>query len=93
MASLIRPSWVFDLVFSTGSNLDPTRASYFWAAGAHISAPHVAGMAANIIGMNGGAIDPAAVKLALKHFPDDLGPFGKDAYYGFGRVNAGSAIS
>jgi len=68
-----RPCWVFDLVFSTGSNLDPAIASYFWGAGTSMAAPHAAGVAALIIGANGGEMAPAHVEAALRAYAEDLG--------------------
>lgn len=93
VAGRTRPCWVFDLVFSTGSNLDPTAASYFWAGGTSMAAPHVAGVAALIIGKYGGSLSPKLVGLALKQTADDLGPLGADAFYGYGRVNAGNVVT
>jgi subtilisin family serine protease len=82
-----RPCWVFDLVFSTGNN------SWFWAAGTSMSAPHVAGTAAIIIGKNGGEMTPARVYDGILAGADDLGRPGKDPTYGRGRVNAGNSVS
>ena len=82
-----RPCWVFDLVFSTGNN------AWFWAAGTSMSAPHVAGTAAIIIGKNGGSMSPARVYNAIQAGADDLGPPGKDDAYGRGRVNAGNSVA
>jgi len=90
IAGLTRPCWVFDLVFSTGSNLNPTLASYYWSAGTSMAAPHASGVAALIIGANGGSMHPAQVETALRASADDLGKPGKDDFYGHGRVNAGN---
>lgn len=87
---LTRPCWVFDLVFSTGSNLNPAVASYFWAAGTSMAAPHVAGTAAIIIGANGGSMSPRNVERALKQSTDR---FGSPKFFGHGRVNAGNAVA
>lgn len=87
IASLTRPCWVFDLVFSTGNN------SWFWSAGTSMAAPHAAGTAAIIIGKNGGDMNPWAVYNAINAGADDLGPPGKDDTYGRGRVNAGNSVS
>lgn len=92
IAGITRPCWVFDLVFSTGSNLDPTIASYFWGAGTSMAAPHASGVAAIIIGMHGGSLPPAQVEAALRAAADDLGKPGNDDFYGAGRVNAGNAV-
>jgi len=89
---LTAPCWVFDLVFSTGSNLDPAVASYYWGAGTSMAAPHASGVAAIIIGKNGGGIPPAQVEAELRKAADDLGKPGNDDSYGAGRVNAANAI-
>ncbi len=74
--------WVFDLVFST------LPGSWGWSAGTSMAAPHVTGVAALIIGANGGDMAPAKVEAALRRGADDLGKKGKDDFYGHGRVNA-----
>ncbi len=83
VAGITRPCWVFDLVFSTGSS-----GSWYWGGGTSMAAPHASGVAAIIIGANGGDMNPGLVKLALKRSADDLGDPGKDAFFGWGRVNA-----
>lgn len=88
---LTRPCWVFDLVLSTGSSLDPAIAQYHWGVGTSASAPHVAGVAAIIIGLNGGDMKPSLVEAALRAAADDLGKPGNDDFFGGGRVNAGNA--
>lgn len=90
IAGLLRPCWVFDLVFSTGSNLNPAIASYFWAAGTSMAAPHVSGTAAIIIGANGGEMAPKDVLRALKASADNIG---REKFFGDGRVNAGNAVA
>lgn len=86
IAGLVRPCWVFDLVFSTGNG------SWYWSAGTSMAAPHAAGVAALIIGKNGGSMHPAQVEAALRQSSDDLGKPGKDDAYGHGRVNAANAV-
>ncbi len=76
------PCWVFDLVFSTGNG------GWYWSAGTSMSAPHTSGVAALIIGDNGGDMHPAQVEAALRHLADDLGKPGKDDFYGLGAVDA-----
>jgi len=92
IGGLVRPCWVFDMVFSTGSNLNPAIASYYWSAGTSMATPHVSGVAAIIIGKNGGTMSPSAVESALKASVDDLGKPGNDDAYGAGRVNAYNAV-
>lgn len=81
------PCWVFDLVFSTGSAGD-----WYWSAGTSMATPHVSGVAALIIGKNGGSMHPAQVEAALRASADDLGKPGNDDFYGSGRVNAYNAV-
>jgi len=78
--------FVFDYVFSVGDG------GWFWACGTSMAAPHAAGVAALIIGKNGGHMDPSKVKVIMAETADDLGKPGKDAYYGHGRVNAYKAV-
>lgn len=92
IAGLTRPCWVFDLVFSTGSNLNPAIASYYWSAGTSMATPHAAAVAALIIQKNGGEMHPAQVEAALMQSADDLGKPGNDDAYGAGRVNAFNAV-
>lgn len=80
-------NWFYDMVYSTAY---PT--GYEYALGTSMATPHVSGIAALIIGKNGGSMDPAKVKMALKKSADDLGKPGNDPYFGDGRVNAFKAI-
>lgn len=84
---LTRPCWVFDLTMSTISG------GWGWAAGTSMATPHAAGVAALIIGRNGGAMDPAHVERALRASADDLGKPGNDDAHGAGRVNALRAVT
>lgn len=86
------PCWMFDQVLSAGSSLNPGVAIYLWAAGTSMAAPHAAGVAAIIIGQNGGDMHPAQVEAALRASADDLGKVGNDDFYGAGRVNAGNTV-
>ena len=87
VAGLTRPCWVFDLVFSTGTG------GWFWAAGTSMAAPHAAGVAAIIIGANGGEMKPSHVEQALRASADRIGGSGNSAEFGKGRVNAGNAVT
>jgi lantibiotic leader peptide-processing serine protease len=84
--------FAFDFVFSTGSNLNPAIATYYWSVGTSMAAPHVAGVAAIIVGENGGSMSPAHVEAVLRASADDLGKPGNDDFYGAGRVNAANAV-
>jgi subtilisin family serine protease len=86
VAGLTRACWIFDMVNSPGS---PT--GYFWAAGTSMASPHVAGVAALIVGKHPD-YTTAQVEAALKASVDDLGKPGRDEYFGWGRVNASKAV-
>ncbi|AKD05891.1 peptidase S8 and S53 subtilisin kexin sedolisin [Pontibacter korlensis] len=88
LSSLGIPVWALDMVLSTG-----TERGYNWNAGTSMASPHAAGVAALIIGQNGGSMDPKKVEAALRASADDLGKPGRDPYYGHGRVNAYKAVS
>lgn len=92
VAGLTRPCYVFDYVFSTGSNLNPAIASYYWSVGTSMATPHAAAVAALIIQKNGGDMHPAQVEAAMLQSADDLGKPGNDDAYGNGRVNAFNAV-
>ena len=93
IAGITQPAYVFDYVFSAGSNLTPGVSSYYWSVGTSMAAPHAAGVAALIVGKNGGQMDPAKVEAVLRASSDDLGKPGRDPQYGHGRVNAFRAVS
>jgi len=80
--------WALDMVLSTAKN-----GGYTWMAGTSMAAPHVTGVAALVIGKNGGKMDPARVEAVLRASADDLGKPGRDQYYGHGRVNALRAVA
>ncbi len=83
VAGLARPCWVFDYVFSTGNG------GWYWSVGTSMAAPHAAGVAALIIGANGGEMHPAQVKAAMRGYALDLGKVGSDDIYGYGVVQSG----
>lgn len=92
IAGYTRPVYFFDYVFSAGSG-DSPNGDYYWSFGTSMAAPHAAGVAALIIGKNGGQMDPAQVKEVMRASADDLGKPGRDPFYGYGRVNAFKAIT
>lgn len=92
VSGVTRPCWVFDLVFSSANTASTVTPSGSWAAGTSMASPHAAGVAALIIGKNGGSMAPSAVEAKLRASADDLGKPGQDPLYGYGRVNALKAV-
>lgn len=84
---VIQYCWVMDMVFSTISG------GWSWSAGTSMASPHAAGVAALIIGKNGGQMDPAQVLSEMQRSAVDLGKPGRDDVHGFGAVNAASAVA
>lgn len=82
---LTRPCWVFDLVFSTIAG------GWGWAAGTSMAAPHVTGVAAIVIGQNGGSMHPAQVEAELRRLADRIGG-GNTPFYGGGRADATNSV-
>lgn len=82
VAGVLNECWAFNLVFSTGNG------GWYWSAGTSMAAPHAAGVAAIIVGENGGDMKPAQLVRELRKTSDDLGKPGNDDIYGMGRVNA-----
>ncbi|SFL29568.1 S8 family serine peptidase [Lysobacter sp. cf310] len=86
VAGLLRPCWVFDLVFSDSTG------GFSWAGGTSMASPHAAGIAALIIGANGGDLQVSRVENALRQGAADLGTHGVDEFFGQGRVNADDSL-
>jgi subtilisin family serine protease len=66
--------------------------SYCWAKGTSMAAAAATGVAALIIGRYG-RIGADAVEAVMRASSDDLGPPGKDPFYGVGRLNAYRAVT
>jgi len=90
-------NWDFGLTFPFPAVYDWLFSTYLsgwaWSYGTSGSAPHVSGVAALIIGKNGGEMNPAQVKAIIEQSADDLGKPGMDDYYGRGRINAHKAVT
>ena len=84
---ITRACGIFDGVFSTISG------GWGWSSGTSMAAPHASGVAALIIGQNGGEMKPAQVISILKRTAEDVGKPGKDAFFGHGTVNAFFAVT
>ena len=65
---------------------------YYFGGGTFASAAHAAGVAALIIGKHGGHMSPSQVEEVMRRSADDLGPHGRDDYFGHGRLNAERAV-
>jgi subtilisin family serine protease len=59
--------------------------------GTSAAAPHVAGLAALLVGKIGRG-NPAQIRSAIKNSADDLGKPGVDPFYGHGRINVARAL-
>jgi lantibiotic leader peptide-processing serine protease len=90
MRTITNPCWVFDGIMSTVRGT--TNGNYNWAQGTSMAAPAVAGVAALIIGRNGGPVHPSQVRTRLQQAASDLGDPGNDIWYGHGWVNAYRAV-
>jgi subtilisin family serine protease len=84
--------WQFDGILNTSLYRASRPSFYRFGFGTSFAAPHGMGVAALIIGKHGGAMSPGQVQAILRRSADDLGPAGRDAFHGWGRVNAERAI-
>ena len=82
----------FDMILSSGAG-GPASYFFYFAAGTSMASPHVAGVAALIIGKNGGAMDPHEVTKQLFKTADKIDGNGTSLFYGKGRVNAYRAVT
>jgi subtilisin family serine protease len=82
-----QPFFRWDMILSTSSE------SFFWASGTSMAAPHATGVAALIIGKNGGKMNPDDVIKQLYRTADDVTGMGISDFFGQGRVNAYRAVT
>lgn len=68
-------------------------AKVLFMAGTSMAAAHVSGLAALILSRFGPAMSAAQLRATIQQSADDLGKRGRDEYYGFGRINAASAVT
>jgi subtilisin family serine protease len=88
------PIYYFDMIMSTGAGPQPSGAwSFYFSAGTSMAAPHVSGVAALIVGKNGGNMNPYAVTQQILKTAEPIAGKGTTAYFGKGRVNAYRAVT
>jgi serine protease len=64
--------------------------AYYFFVGTSQASPHVAGVAAML--MQQGITAPAAIEAAIERFATDLGDPGRDPHFGFGLIDARTAL-
>jgi len=82
------PFWYYDMIISTSAG-----SSFYWADGTSMASPHAAGVAALIIGKNGGNLSPLQVTQKLLNSADKIDGNGASLFFGKGRVNAFRAVT
>ncbi|MBW3567891.1 MAG: S8 family serine peptidase [Proteobacteria bacterium] len=87
VAGVVHYCYVFDYVLSSVSG------GWSWSVGTSMASPHAAGVAALIVGKNGGSMSPSALEAALRKSSTDAGKPGRDDVFGFGSVNAANAVA
>jgi lantibiotic leader peptide-processing serine protease len=89
--------WYYDLCFSAYRNVGPPTPNWYtWMAGTSMATPKAAAVAALIIDnakQMGKTLTPAQVVTRLQQSAIDLGKRGYDMFYGYGMVNAVSALT
>lgn len=80
-------------IAAPGSNIysTVTKDTYNWMSGTSMATPVVAGVAA-LVWASEPSLTNEQVANRLISTADDLGPIGKDYYYGYGRINAKKAL-
>lgn len=95
VGGLLAPAAYFDWIFNIGfvdESTSPYTYYYGWAAGTSMAAPHASAVAALIYSKYKGLASPLLVDAILVATATDYGARGRDAYFGFGQVNAGKAV-
>ncbi len=82
----------YDMILSCGTGNYPSY-SFFFSAGTSMASPHVAGVAALIVGKNGGKMSPHEITKKLLNTADKIDGQGVSPWYGKGRVNAYRAVT
>lgn len=79
-------------ILQSSTSADPTQFGYYFFQGTSMATPHVAGVACLVLSVHP-EFSNVQVKQALISTAKDLGKAGYDKYYGYGLVNAYSAIN
>ena len=82
----------YDMILSSGAG-GPTSYPFYFAAGTSQAAPHVAGVAALVVGKHNGNISPLEVTMTLMQTADQIETNGISLFFGKGRVNAWRAVT
>ena len=87
-------NWYWDMILSSGVGpFEGNTYPFFYAEGTSMAAPHVAGVAALIIGKHGGQMNPVEVVQQIVKTADKIDGNGTSVFFGKGRVNAFRAVS
>ncbi len=84
------PDGILQQTFNPNTH-DPADFSYWFFQGTSMATPHVSGVAALILA-SGAATTPSQVRQALQQSAKDLGQPGWDPQYGYGLIQAQSAL-
>ena len=79
-----------DSIYST--NWVSGSSGYGYRSGTSQAAPHVSGVAALLLAQDGSRTNTQLWSI-IESTADDIGPAGRDPYFGYGRVNAYKALS
>lgn len=84
--------YLFNYIYNVGFWVPDTEIYYdSWAYGSALATAHAAAVIALIYGKHPGT-NALIVDAILRRSADDYGTPGKDAYFGYGQVNAGKAV-
>jgi subtilisin family serine protease len=86
------PACVVDPQLLISSSAGGLQLQFLRLGGTSMAAPHVSGVAALIVSRHP-EFTVEQVRQALRNGADDLGPPGRDARYGYGRLNAAKSVA
>ncbi|MNX69643.1 Subtilisin BL [compost metagenome] len=88
---LVLSTWSTQAISYSEGGFDFQAAPHMFMAGTSMATPHVTGAVALMLQAKP-RLSPAEARRAILKAADDLGPRGRDPYYGEGRLNALAAI-